>query len=278
VEETSWRAGDRIRAAQAPIVVALVAVAGLGWVFTGARMAGMHEGPGTDPGSLGSYVSVWIVMMAAMMLPSAAPMVVVHSAVERRRRELGRHRIRGASMAFVGGYLLVWSAFGVAAYALFELARSFDLAALSWNRSGRDVATGVIAVAAVYQLTPLKDRCLAKCRSPLGFVVGSWRPGRVGAARMGMEHGAWCVGCCWALMATLFALGVMSLTWTIVIAAVIAVEKVLPWKRGANVAVVLLLIVLALGVALVPNHVPGLTIPADAGMPMDGAPTSSMGH
>jgi predicted metal-binding membrane protein len=79
-------------------------------------------------------------------------------------------------------------------------------------------------------------------------------------------------------MATLFALGVMSLTWTIVIAAVIAVEKVLPWKRGANVGVVLLLIVLALGVALVPNHVPGLTIPADAGMPMDGAPTSSMGH
>ncbi len=238
----------------------------------------MDEGPGTDPGSLGFYVSVWIVMMAAMMLPSAAPMVVVHSAVERRRRELGRPRIRGMSMAFVGGYLLVWSAFGVVAYALFELARSFDLDALAWNRGGRYVAAGVIAVAAVYQLTPLQDRCLAKCRSPLGFVVGSWRPGRVGAARMGMEHGAWCVGCCWALMATLFALGLMSITWTIVIAAVIAVEKVLPWKRGANVGVVLLLIVLALGVALVPNHVPGLTLPTDTGMPMDGAPTSSMDH
>jgi predicted metal-binding membrane protein len=278
VEETSWRAGDRIRAAQAPIVVALVAVAGFGWVFTDARMAGMDEGPGTDPGSLGFYASVWIVMMAAMMLPSAAPMVVAHSAVERRRRELGRRRIRGVSMAFVGGYLLVWSAFGVVAYALFELVRSFDLAPLSWNRGGRYVAAGVIVVAAVYQLTPLKDRCLAKCRSPLGFLVGSWRPGRVGAARMGMEHGAWCVGCCWALMTTLFALGVMSVTWTIVIAAVIAVEKVLPWKRGANVGVVLLLIALALGVALVPGNVPGLTIPGDAGMPMDGASTSSTGH
>ena len=238
----------------------------------------MDEGPGTDLGSLGFYVSVWIVMMAAMMLPSAAPMVVVHSAVQRRRRELGRHRIRGASMAFVGGYLLIWTAFGLVAYALFELALSVDLDALSWSRGGRYVAAGVIAVAAVYQLTALKDVCLAKCRSPLGFVVGSWRSGRVGAARMGMEHGAWCVGCCWALMATLFALGLMSITWTVVIAAVIAVEKVLPWERGANLGVALLLIVLALGVALVPDHVPGLTIPADAGMPMDGAPASSMGH
>lgn len=181
-------------------------------------------------------------------------------------------------MAFVGGYLLIWTAFGLVAYALFELALSVDLDALSWSRGGRYVAAGVIAVAAVYQLTALKDVCLAKCRSPLGFVVGSWRSGRVGAARMGMEHGAWCVGCCWALMATLFALGLMSITWTVVIAAVIAVEKVLPWERGANLGVALLLIVLALGVALVPDHVPGLTIPADAGMPMDGAPASSMGH
>ena len=277
VEETSWPAGVRIRPAQAAIAVALVAVAGLGWLFTDARMAGMDEGPGTDLGSLGFYVSVWIVMMAAMMLPSAAPMVVVHSAVQRRRRELGRRPIRGASIAFVGGYLLAWTAFGLVAYALFELARSFDLDALSWSRGGRYVAAGVIAVAAVYQLTALKDVCLAKCRSPLGFVVGSWRSGRVGAARMGMEHGAWCVGCCWALMATLFALGLMSITWTVAIAAVIAVEKVLPWERGANLGVALLLIVLALGVALVPDHVPGLTIPADAEMPME-APASSMDH
>src|SRR5215208_4358372 len=193
-----------MRSAEAALVVALVALADLGWLLTEKRMAGMDEGPGTDPGSLGFYVSVWIVMMVAMMLPSAAPMVVVHSAVQRRRRELSRHEIRGASAAFVGGYLLVWTAFGIVAYALFELAGSLDVAALSWSRGGRYVAAGVIAVAAVYQLTPLKDVCLGKCRSPLAFVVASWRPGRLGAAWIGIEHGTWCVGCCWALMATLF--------------------------------------------------------------------------
>jgi len=271
VEETGWPPSGRVDRAQAAIVAALIAVAGLGWLLTGQRMAGMDEGPGTDPGSLGFYVSVWVVMMAAMMLPSAAPMVVAHSAVQRRRRELGRYRMRGGTVAFVGGYLLVWTAFGVVAYALFELLRSFDVDAVSWSSAGRYVAAGVIATAAVYQLTPLKDVCLAKCRSPLAFVVGSWRAGWIGAVRMGIEHGAWCVGCCWALMATLFALGLMSITWTAVIAAVIALEKVSPWRRGANRAVALLLLVLALGVALAPDHVPGLTVPADAEMSMGGA-------
>jgi predicted metal-binding membrane protein len=247
--------------AQAPILFGLAAVAVVGWLLTDERMAGMDGGPGTDLGSLGFYVSVWIVMMAAMMLPSAAPMVAVHSAVGRRARDLGRPTTRGATVAFVGGYLLVWTVFGLLAYALFELIRSLDVDALSWSRAGRYVAAGVIAVAATYQLTPLKDVCLAKCRSPLAFVAGSWRGGWTGATRMGIEHGAWCVGCCWALMATLFALGVMSLTWTIAIAALVAVEKLLPWKR-ANVGVALVLIALALGVALAPQHVPGLTVPA----------------
>jgi predicted metal-binding membrane protein len=277
MEEPSWRPSRRVHLAQAGIAVALVGVAGLGWLLTGERMAGMDEGPGTDLGSLGFFVSVWIVMMAAMMLPSAAPMVVVHSAVQRRWRELGRDGKLGGSVAFVGGYLLVWTAFGMVAYALFELLRSFDVDAISWSRAGRYVAAGVIAIAAVYQLSPLKDVCLAKCRSPLAFVLGSWRTGRIGAARMGIEHGAWCLGCCWALMATLFALGVMSITWTVVIAAVVALEKGLPWK-GANRGVALLLIVLALGVALAPDHVPGLTIPADAEMPMDGAAMPSIDH
>ena len=269
MEETGWPPGGRVHGAQAALVVALIAVAGLGWLITGERMAGMDEGPGTDPGSLVFYVSVWVVMMGAMMLPSAAPMVVVHSAVQRRSRELGRGASRGGSVAFVGGYLVAWTAFGLVAYALFELLRSLDVDALSWSRGGRYAAAGVIAVAAAYQLTPLKDVCLAKCRSPLAFVVGSWRAGRIGAARMGVEHGAWCVGCCWALMATLFALGLMSLTWTAVIAGVVALEKVLPWERGANRGVALLLIVLALGVALAPDHVPGLTVPSDGRCAME---------
>jgi predicted metal-binding membrane protein len=232
------------------VVLAVIAVAALGWLVADVRMVGMDEGLWTDPGSLGFYLPVWVAMTAAMMLPSAAPMVVAHSAVERRRRDLGRAPRRGGSAAFVSGYLLVWTAFGLVAYALFELLRSLDVDALSWGRDGRYLAAAVIALAAVYQLTPLKDVCLANCRSPLAFVVGSWRDGRIGAVRMGVEHGAWCVGCCWALMATLFALGVMSIGWMAAIAGVIALEKLLPWERLANRGLALLLAVLALFVAL----------------------------
>ncbi len=253
-------------AAHAAVVAALVTGA-VAWIVTDRRMAGMDEGPGTDLGSLGFYATIWIVMMAAMMLPSAAPMVAAHAMVQRRKRELGRGELRGASAAFAGGYLIAWAAFGLAAYALFDAIRALDIEAFSWDRWGRYLAAGAVAIAAVYQLTPLKDVCLAKCRTPLAFVVGSWRTGRFGAVRMGTEYGGWCIGCCWALMATLFALGLMSIVWTVTIAAVVGVEKLLPWN--VTRAVALLLAVLALGVALVPDQVPGLTVPGQGGMTMD---------
>lgn len=188
--------------------------------------------------------------MAGMMLPSATPMVRAHAAVERRKRELGRDARLGASAAFVGGYLLVWTAFGLVAFGLFESVNALDLDMFMWDHGGRYVAAGVIAVAAVYQLTPVKDVCLSRCRGPLAFVVGSWRDGRRGAMRMGAEQGAWCVGCCWAIMATLFALGVMSIAWMAVIAGLIAVEKLLPWERGASLGIAAVLAVLAALVAL----------------------------
>ena len=119
----------------------------------------------------------------------------------------------------------------------------------------------MILLAAVYQLTPLKDVCLRHCRSPFMFLMKHWRPGRVGAVRMGLIHGGWCVGCCWALMAALFALGVMSLGWMAFIAALIAIEKLLPWRALANRGIAVLLLVLGLGVAFTPESVPGLTLP-----------------
>ena len=132
---------------------------------------------------------------------------------------------------------------------------------LDWHRAGRWVAGATLIVAAVYELTPLKDVCLGKCRSPLGFLLGSWRSGRSGALQMGARHGTWCIGCCWALMASLFALGVMSVVWMAVVAGLIALEKTLPWRRVATYATAALL--LALGVLLLtaPHAVPGLTIP-----------------
>ena len=118
-----------------------------------------------------------------------------------------------------------------------------------------------LLVAAVYELTPLKDVCLGKCRSPLGFLLGSWRDGRSGAVRMGMKNGAWCVGCCWALMASLFALGIMSLVWMAFVAGLIAIEKVFPWRRMATYTTAALLFALGLLLLVAPEVIPALTIP-----------------
>ena len=134
--------------------------------------------------------------------------------------------------------------------------------ALAWDGAGRWVAGSTLLVAATYELTPYKDVCLSKCRSPVGFLLGSWRDGLKGALGMGARHGAWCVGCCWALMASLFALGVMSLAWMAFVAALIALEKtVTAGGRAVAWATALILLVLGIAVIAVPESVPALTIP-----------------
>ena len=257
----------RLDPRQVGLIALLLVLAAVGWIVTDDRMAGMDHGPGTDLGSLGFYVTAWVVMMAAMMFPSILPMVSVYQLVQRRRRDQGRARAGGTAL-FVAGYIACWTAFGLAAYGLFVLVRSLDIAALGWHEAGPYVAGGVLVAAAVYQLTPLKDAGLTRCRGPLTCVMTSWRDGLAGAVLMGVKHGAWCVGCCWALMASLFALGVMSVGWMVFVAGLIALEKLLPWKAAANRGVAVLLLVLGLAVAFVPEDVPGLTIPPeDHGMP-----------
>ena len=242
----------------------LLALGAFAWVVTADRMRGMDGGPGTDPGTVGFFVVVWVVMMAAMMFPSVLPMVVMYDRVSRRH---------GGTPFFVAGYLLTWTGAGLIAYGLFVGGRAVAGDALAWDRAGRYVAAGVLAVAAVYQLTPLKNRCLSKCRGPLRFVLESWRDGRVGALRMGMAQGAWCVGCCWALMASLFALGVMSVAWMAFVAALIALEKLAPWRVAANRAIAVGLLAVGIGLAAAPASVPALTVPGSDGagmMRMDG--------
>jgi predicted metal-binding membrane protein len=132
---------------------------------------------------------------------------------------------------------------------------------LSWHAGGRWLAAGVLTVAALYELTPLKNVCLAKCRSPLGFLLGTWRDGRLGALEMGSRHAGWCVGCCWALMTALFALGVMSLTWMAFVAALIALEKTVRWRRAVAWGTTAVLLALAIAVLAAPHAVPGLVVP-----------------
>lgn len=248
-------------AIQLGLLAALLLAAALAWALTERSMAGMDAGPGTDPGSLALFTAVWVVMMAAMMFPSIAPMVLMYARVQAGSRERGRARPIGGTATFVAGYLVSWAGAGIVLYAVAQGADHLSIDLLAWDRAGRYLAGGVIVGAAVYQLTPWKDACLSKCRNPLSFVMGSWRPGRTGALRMGAEHGAWCVGCCVALMAVLFALGVMSLVWMAFVAVLIAVEKLLPWKAVANRGIAALLVGLGLAVALAPERVPGLTVP-----------------
>jgi predicted metal-binding membrane protein len=164
---------------------------------------------------------------------------------------------------FIAGYLLVWTAAGLIAFGLGAALSQLTGDALAWDRAGRPLAAATLIGAAGYELTPLKDVCLGKCRSPLGFLLGSWREGPIGGLRMGARNGAWCVGCCWALMASLFALGLMSVLWMALVAGLIALEKTLPWRRAATWGTAALL--LALGVLLLaaPDAVPGLTVPSD---------------
>lgn len=243
------------------LLATLLGLACVAWLVTDAQMQGMDAGPGTDPGDFGFYVVAWVVMMAAMMFPSVAPMVRTYAIVQRRRHQTSQEAVGPLIGAFIGGYLVTWTAFGVVAYAAFRGIRGLDIEAFSWSNGGPYLAGGVLIAAALYELTPLKDTCLSKCRSPLDFLLERWRDGLGGALLLGLEHGAWCVGCCWGLMAALFALGVMSIGWMAFVAALIAVEKLLPWKALATRGVAVLLLVLGLAVALVPERVPGLTLP-----------------
>jgi predicted metal-binding membrane protein len=241
------------------LVLGLFVLAAAGWWWTADQMQGMDNGPWTGLGTFGWFLAVWVVMMAAMMFPSVAPTVALYSRMTRKRSPL-------SPLMFTAGYLATWAAAGVLAFVTAALVDSIWGDVLAWNRAGRWAAGAALILAAVYQLTPLKDVCLGKCRSPLGFLLGSWREGRSGALRMGAQNGAWCVGCCWALMAALFALGIMSLVWMAVVAGLIAVEKTLPWRRVASRGTAAILVGLGMFVLIAPATIPGLSTPTQAPM------------
>jgi len=236
------------------LVALLFVLAALAWWSTVDRMRGMDAGPGTSLGTLGWFLGVWTVMMAAMMFPSVAPTVALYARMTR-----GRSPVQ--PLVFASGYLLVWAGVGVAAFVISDLGGRALGDVLAWDRAGRWLAGGILIAAAIYERTPLKSVCLRHCRSPLGFLLGSWRDGTRGALELGSRHGAWCLGCCWALMASLFALGVMSIAWMALVAGLIAAEKLLPWGRAVTYGTAAVLLVLGLLFFAAPDAIPGLTIP-----------------
>jgi predicted metal-binding membrane protein len=231
---------DRAVAAAGLGVLALLAWGALVWLHgrPGAMaMAAPMPEPWSAPAVLLTFL-MWSVMMVAMMVPAAAPMILLFATVNRQRAAQGGTAV--PTGIFLLGYLVVWGGFSLAATAVQDALQSAALLVPGALRATPVLGGVLLLLAGFYQLTPLKYACLARCQSPLGFVLHSWREGAGGAFVMGVHHGAFCLGCCWALMALLFVAGVMNLVWVAALAGFVLVEKLLPtgrlvsWVSGAG--------------------------------------------
>ena len=188
--------------------------------------------------------AMWAIMMGAMMLPSAAPMILVHRGISQRRAD----GAVSANAYFVAAYLVAWSVFSVAAAGVQLALQALGVMSHMLTVIDGWLAAGLLVGAGIYQFTPIKEACLANCRTPIGFLMTEWRPGQWGAFRMGLRHGCYCIGCCWALMAALFVFGVMNLLAILLLTTAVAAEKLLPW--GGRVKLFLGLVFVSWGVSL----------------------------
>lgn len=215
----------------------IAAIVALSWLYLWHDAAGMDHASMAmapmprvaDAGALLLGFIMWTVMMAAMMLPSAAPAILLYASLVRKNGARGR--LLPGVWVFTGGYLVAWAAFSLAATLLQALLEYASLLTPEMATASAGLGAAALIGAGLYQLTPLKEACLGKCRNPLAFFMTRWRTGTAGAFGMGLEHGAYCVGCCWALMLLLFVVGVMNLVWVALIAAFVLVEKLFPDER-----------------------------------------------
>jgi predicted metal-binding membrane protein len=186
-----------------------------------------------EPQTVVAVLIMWALMMVAMMLPSAAPMIATFDGLQRRKTEAAAETWR--TSAFVGGYLMVWIGFSAMATALQWLLQAMTLVTPMAESVSPLLTSALLAIAGLYQFSPLKQMCLRYCRSPIGFLLMEWRPGLSGAWAMGLKHGAFCLGCCWAVMLLLFVAGVMNPIWIVALTAIAAAEKLAPnaiWISG----------------------------------------------
>jgi predicted metal-binding membrane protein len=256
-----------LRRERAVVALAMLALAALAWLYlwrgAGMGMPALHMTslaffPHLQPAAAGEMpahypmvAAMWWVMMIAMMTPSVAPLVLLYGRVMRHHGEYAR-AAPGCSIALLSGYLAVWAGFALAAASIQVLLQSSGLTSsmMLWSQSAF-LSAGVLALAGIYQLTPLKRACLAQCRGPVQFLTRHWRPGRAGAFRMGVLHGAYCVGCCWLLMALLFVGGVMNLAWIAALSVLVLAEKVSPAGPAIGIGAGIVLLAWALATLLV---------------------------
>lgn len=238
------------------ILASLLVLAALAWtilvwqsVTTDTEMTGLTMGLAAP-----LFIAIWVVMMVAMMFPTAAPMILIFAQVYASKQARGQAFV--PTWVFVSAYMVVWTLFGVLAYAAAAGAQTLAHYS-SWltDNAGR-LGGGVLVLAGLYQLSPLKRSCLSKCRTPLNFILHAWRDGYRGAFRMGFEHGVYCLGCCWMLFVILFPLGVMNVAAMAVITLVVFAEKSLPIsQRIVQLAAITLIVYGALSVFM-PNLLP----------------------
>jgi predicted metal-binding membrane protein len=221
------------------VVTSLAAVAVLAWAYLFSlpqNMAGMDNMSGmamsSAPAPFLLTAVMWAVMMVGMMLPSALPMILLFTTVQRRQ---GKRPVVTTG-TFASGYLLIWGGFAVVAAALQTELGKWALLSPSLTFVSIRLAGLAFLMAAAYEFSPLKNRCLTQCSSPIGFITAYWRPGVAGAFLMGISHGTFCVGCCWALMMLLFTAGVMNLLWVAALAILVLVQKVVPYARITTTA------------------------------------------
>jgi predicted metal-binding membrane protein len=215
--------------------------------------------PGWSLAGLAAFVVIWAVMMVAMMLPAVAPMLLLYRTIADKKRS-GNEGF-SSTWLLLAGYLLLWTAVGLIVYALVRLgANVAGRLGVAERQAWAPLALGaVLIIAGLYQFTPLKRACLRQCQSPFGFVMGHWQDGRFGAFRMGVVHGAYCFGCCWALFAVLVATGIMSIAWMLLLTLVVFAEKVLPHGQRTAIAVGLAFIALGVLVAAGVTSLPGIS-------------------
>jgi predicted metal-binding membrane protein len=274
---------EPLRGEQLAILATLALLTAAAWVLTLSQMRGMDDAMPASPPAVGGmptggmpmggmpmgdsavaestapepgvrlvvYLGMWVSMMAAMMLPAAAPMILMFGTVYRSKRARGGAFV--PTWVFVAGYLAVWASVGAYAWGLSELGADLLRNVPALRELGPRLAALAMLAAGVYQLTPIKERCLSHCRSPLAFVLNHWRDGAGGAVRMGVEHGLYCVGCCWLLFLLLVVVGLASLPWMGLITLIIFAEKLLPNGRVVTIGVAALLIGLGLLVLARPD-------------------------